>query len=271
VVENVPGAGGLITANTLASAIAPDGLTLGYLPAGVLFAQLLGTSGVRYDLRRFESVGAPTHDWPVCAVSKRSGVASIAQWRASTRPLRIGATGSESATSLLPALLSAMTDLPLRIIGGYRGSAEIRFAMASGEVDGVCQSWNGIKTGWPASAGPTPVLQSGTSARPDLPAVPLAWTLSRHPEAKSLLGELFDAAAAASRFYALPPGTPPNRRDLLRRAFADTMQDPAYLDEARAVGMTPDPVSGDPLTGRIKAFLDLPPPLVNTLQQALPR
>jgi hypothetical protein len=166
-------------------------------------------------------------------------------------------------------LLSKLLALPLQIIGGYKGSAEIRLAMASGEVDGVCLLWSGVKAGWPDQTGLATVIQAGTRAHPELPRVPLAWTMTPHADARELLGTVFDAVAAAGRFYTLAAATPSDRRDLIRRAFLETMRDPDYVNETRTLGLTLDPVGADELTARVRALLDLPPRTVQTLKQAL--
>src|SRR5262249_34469875 len=45
IVENVPGAGGVIAANQLYKIAKPDGLTLGHFVGSILFGQVLGQPG----------------------------------------------------------------------------------------------------------------------------------------------------------------------------------------------------------------------------------
>src|SRR6266581_2926887 len=90
VVENMPGAGSLISANYLYKIAKPDGLTIGHFIGGVLLAQALGQKGAEFDARRFEYVGAPAYEHPVCAMTKASGITSLDHWFASPSPVKLG-------------------------------------------------------------------------------------------------------------------------------------------------------------------------------------
>ena len=134
----------------------------------------------------------------------------------------------------------------------------------------MCLFWGGVKAGWPDRRGLATVVQAGTAVTgAELGHVPVAWTLTTHQDARELLGTVFDMLAAAARFYAFSPGTPPDRRDIVRRALMETLRDPAYRIEAQAIGVAVDPVNAEELTGKIRAFLDLPARLVEPLKQAL--
>src|SRR5690242_21888590 len=56
VVKNVPGAGHLIGANTIYASKA-DGLTLGTFNTGLIYNQLIGREGVRFDLTKMAWIG----------------------------------------------------------------------------------------------------------------------------------------------------------------------------------------------------------------------
>src|SRR5207244_9961777 len=83
VVENMPGAGSLISANYLYKIAKPDGLTIGHFIGGLLLGQVIGQKGIEFDARKFEYVGAPTTDHVVCALTKASGIPSFEKWMAS--------------------------------------------------------------------------------------------------------------------------------------------------------------------------------------------
>jgi tripartite-type tricarboxylate transporter receptor subunit TctC len=51
--------------------------------------------------------------------------------------------------------------------------------------------------------------------------------------------------AAITRPYALPPGTPKERVQILRRAFQETMKDRDFLAEAAKSKLDVNPVSGE--------------------------
>ena len=58
IVENMAGAGSLISANTLYKVAKPDGLTIGHFNGGLFFNQVLGQPGIEFDARKFKFIGA---------------------------------------------------------------------------------------------------------------------------------------------------------------------------------------------------------------------
>ena len=85
VVENMPGAAEMISANYLYRVAKPDGLTLGNFAGTLFLAQVMGRPGVEYDVRKFEYLGAPARDFSTCTLSKRTA----SQACSSGRPRRI--------------------------------------------------------------------------------------------------------------------------------------------------------------------------------------
>ena len=67
---------------------------------------------------------------------------------AAKRPVKIGSIGPGTSLSDVPKLLKAALGLPLDMVEGYKGGAEARLAVESGEVDGLCASWQATKVTW---------------------------------------------------------------------------------------------------------------------------
>jgi tripartite-type tricarboxylate transporter receptor subunit TctC len=270
VVEPTPGAGGLVAATLLARA-RPDGLTLAYLPMAPVSAQLLNPDSVRFDVRRFAFVGAPYASQHVCFFRRDSGVSSLEAWRASPRPLRMGATVPDGSMAFLARLLATTLSLPTQVVTGYPGSTEVRLALASGELDGVCTGWITVVRGWSSRSDVAVVLQSGLTPATDLPGVPLMKDVAPTPAARELLEAPLEALTALARFYVAPHGTPADRREALRLAMAKALADPAYLAEASTGLLVGDPLSGDVLEAHTRALFDLPPAALERLKHALGR
>ena len=89
IVENMPGAGSLISANYLYKIAKPDGLTIGHFIGGLLLSQVLGQKGIEFDARKFEYLGAPVNEHPVCALTKASGVTSLERWMAASPAVKV--------------------------------------------------------------------------------------------------------------------------------------------------------------------------------------
>jgi tripartite-type tricarboxylate transporter receptor subunit TctC len=271
VVDDVPGAGGLIAANTLARATPPDGLTLGYFPLAVLLAQLVGHPAIQYDIRKFEIVGAPYADRTVCVFPTSTGITSVDRWRGSSRPLKLGSTGRESVMHVFPSLLAETLGLRSQVVNGYKGATEVRLAIASGELDGACLGWGGVKAGWPDRREIAVVVQSGTEPHRELPDVPLAVSFAREPGAVALLGDTMGALSAGARIYVFPPRTPVAIRSAMTAALLATARDPAYARDAGEAGISNDPIDGAVLRARIESLLAVPGDVRAHLRQTLAR
>jgi tripartite-type tricarboxylate transporter receptor subunit TctC len=59
VVQNMPGAGGMIAANHVYNVAKPDGLTLGSPSPALYYAQLIGSKEVKFNWPKFNFIGSP--------------------------------------------------------------------------------------------------------------------------------------------------------------------------------------------------------------------
>ena len=148
VVENMPGAGFLISANYMYNIAKPDGLTIGHFIGGLFLQQLLGKPGIEFDARRFEYIGVPTQDNYALGISKATGITSMDQWLSSKTVVKLGGVGVGSATDDIPKVLAATIGLPMQLVTGFKGTADVRLAFNSGEVQGVCNSLESFRATW---------------------------------------------------------------------------------------------------------------------------
>ena len=247
-VDNVTGAGSLIAANTVYKSAKPDGLTIGNFIGNLISQQLFGGSGIEFDARKFEWIGVPVKDHVVCALTKASGISSVDAWMAAKSPVKLGGSAPGTTNDDVAKLIKAALGLPIQLVTGYKGTAPIKLAAESGEIDGGCWAWESIKVMWRQGldAGQVSiVLQAVPKAHPDLPKVPVAIELAKTEEARKLIQAGIHDTAAITRPYALPPGTPKDRVQLLRRAFRETLKDKDFLAEAVKSKLDVDPLSGE--------------------------
>lgn len=273
IVENMTGAGSLIAANHLYKVAKPDGLSIGHFIGGLFLGQVLGQKGVQFDARKFEYIGAPVRDQSVCALSKASGVATVEQWLAAKTPLKMGgvAPGSSTPDNVTRVLRTAL-GLPIQVVTGYKGTADVRLAVDGGELAGGCWGWDSVSATWRkalSSGDVVVVLQAGRKPHPDLPNVPLAIKLAKSEEARQLIEVAIHNDAEILRTYTLPPGTPKDRVQILQRAFADTLKDPEFLAEAKKANLGVDPVSGEEIAKIIAGFFKLSPGFLAKLKEVL--
>ena len=274
VVENMTGAGGLISANHLYRVAKPDGLSLAHVPGTLLLGQVLGQPGVEFDARKFEYIGATLKEEVVCALTKASGITSIEQLMAAKSPVKIGAVAPGAPTDNTPRILKAALGLPIQVVTGYKGTAEIRLAAESGEVAGACWAWESMRATWRKaldSGEAIPILQVTAKPLPDLSRVPLAINLAKTDEARRLIQVGIQDGSAYSRPFIAPPGTPKERIQILRKAFQETLIDKALLAEAEKARMMLDPVSGEELEKLIAELFTLDPAFVAKLKTVVYR
>lgn len=272
IVDNIPGAGSLIAANQLYRVAKPDGLTLAHFNGVLFLGQVLGQPGIEFDSRRFELIGAAVKEDVACAMTKASGIMSLEKWKAARTPVKLGGVAPGSAPDNTARILKMALGLPIQLVSGYKGTAEIRLAAEGGEVAGACWAWDSMKVTWRQAldAGDVvPVLQVVARGFPDLPNVPLAMTFAKTDEARQLIQIGIHYAGAFARPFAVPPGTPKERVQTLRRAFQETLQDKALLAEAERTKLTLDPVTGEELEKMVADVFTLDPALAAKLKAIL--
>src|SRR5262245_8055667 len=272
VVENMPGAATLISANHVYKVAKPDGLSVGHFVGGLIMQQLLGKSGIEFDARKFEYIGVPAQDNFAIGLSKATGITSMEQWLASKKVIKLGGVGQGAPTDDIPKVLIATIGLPIQLVTGYAGTAPIRLAYNSGEVQGVSNAWESFKATWRneiESGDLVIVLQTTAKLHPDLPKIPLAINYAKNEEARKQIKVAVHSVGPTARPYVLPPGTPKERVEILRSAFMSTVKDQELLAEAKRAKLDIDPVDGVELEQKVKELFGLEPALVAKLKEIL--
>jgi len=272
IVDNMTGAGSRVAANFLYKAAAPDGLTIGNFIGSLLLQQVLGDTGIEFDGRRFDWLGAPVQDETVCALTKASGVTTLDQWFASKRPIKLGGEAPGANDSDAPRMLQATLKLPIQLIEGYKGTSFIRIAAEAGEVDGGCWTWASIRATWKKgldSGQVFPVIQINAKKAADIPHVPNAIDHAKTPEAKALLEAGIHGPSAILRAYALPPNTPKDRLNVLRDAFNATMKDKEFQAEITKANLELEPLTGTEVEAIARKLYQVDQGIVGKLKEIL--
>lgn len=273
IVENMTGAGSLVAANHIFKVAKPDGLTIGNINGGIFMQQLLGWPGIEFDALKYEYVGVPVKDKSVCVMTKASGFTSFEKWAASKTPLKVGATGPGSATHNVPLILKEALNLPIQLVSGYKGIADVRMAAEGGELAGVCGwTWDSLKATWARaldSGDAVVVLQTVAQPISELPKVPLAINAAKTEEARQLIQAGIHDVSDLTYSYVLPPGTPTDRVDIVRKAFADTMKDAEFIADTTKSKLGIDSMTGDELNKTVQRLFKLNPTVVAKLKDVL--
>jgi tripartite-type tricarboxylate transporter receptor subunit TctC len=273
IVENMPGAGHRIAANHIYKVARPDGLTIGNFFGGLLVGQVLGYSGIEFDAAKFEYIGVPVKDNPVCAFTKASGITSYERWSTAKVPVKLGATGADDLMLYgIPKILNAALGVPVQVVAGYKGTSDIRLAAESGELAGGCWGWESIRSTWRTAidnGNVNVVLQTVPKSQPELLKVPLAIELAKTDEGRQLIQIGIHNVSAITRPYVLPPGTPKDRVQMLRKALTETLKDQDFLAEIKKLNFAVDPISGEELEGIIHGLFKIKPETLAKLKEIL--
>ena len=272
VVENRTGAGSLIAANYIYNQAPRDGTVVGNWIGPLVLQQVLGNNAAKFDGRKFGWLGVPTADSGVCALTKASGINTMDDWFNSKRPIKIGGTAPGSTTDDVPRLVQAALGLPMKLVEGYKGTAKVRLAAESGEIDGGCWAWESIKPTWAKglqSGEVHIVLQTIEKSHPELKNVPLAIQYAKSDEARALLNIANGPYSQGARPYSVPPGVPQDRLQLLQKAFIETLRDPDLLMEAKKAQIDIDPIDGPTVTKMMAGLYELSPAFKSKLTKLL--
>ncbi len=266
VVENMDGAGSMIAANTIYRNTEPDGLTVGIFNSALVLRQALGDSAVRFDASKFGWIGTPSVGLPSCAVMGFTGVKSLEEIVASKRPIKMGSTRPGATTEDLPRILNLTVGTKFDVISGYRGTSRIRIAMQKREVEGVCYGWESMRTTGKAMLDASgedkliPIITHGESEDPEIKGVPRVTEVVKAKAGEDGLAILnaWLPQYDFQRPFSLPPGTPMERVEMFRQAFKATLEDPAFLEEAKNTKLLISYVPGEQIETSVKKILATP-------------
>jgi tripartite-type tricarboxylate transporter receptor subunit TctC len=66
------------------------------------------------------------------------------------------------------------------------------------------------------------------------------------------------------------PGVPPERVELMRRAFDRTMRDPEFIDLMKQQNLVLDPARGEDVQAIVQRLYQMPPAVIERARQYLP-
>ena len=119
--QNVPGAGGVISANQFANTAAKDGLHIAILENGIPFRPTFDARQVRYDIRNFRWLGSVTDIGTAIVVSRTSDF--LAARDLMEREALLGTSGGNTID--IPLAISRIVGAKLKFVKGYRGTNEV--------------------------------------------------------------------------------------------------------------------------------------------------
>ena len=271
-VQNMPGAAMLISANYIFNSAPRDGTSIGHWSGPLILQHMMGNPAVQFEGRKFGWVGMPTADSLVCILTERSGIRTAEDWSKAKTRVKLGAIGPGTSGTDDTKLLAAATGFPLQLIEGYKGTADIRIAAETGEVDGTCSfGWQSAKVTWANALKARQVhvvLQTMLESHPELKGVPLAVDYAKTEEGKKLL-QIASEIYGKQRLYSLPPQVPEARVRTLQKAFIATLKDVQFLAEAEKAKLEIDPIDGPAVERMVTGLYEIDSAIIKRVKQIL--
>jgi tripartite-type tricarboxylate transporter receptor subunit TctC len=251
VVQNLPGAGGLVTANRLFNVAERDGSVIAGLGRAVPQLAIQGYPNANFEPLKFTWLGSLSSyadDAYLLLVNARHPAKSVGELGKLTHSLKLG-TDRAGASNLVFALIAKeVLNLNVDLVRGYSGAAPIFLAMLNGELDGQMIGLSSVKSGqrdlWNRKE-VRPLVQFGRTARlAELADVPTGRELTGEPGALALI-EFAELPFFMALPFIAPPGVPPDRAKALQTAFMQMSKDEKFVEEAKKLGLDISPVDGD--------------------------
>ena len=240
-VENMPGAIGMILVNHMYNVVKPDGLTIATFNRGLPSAQLLKAEGVKFDLMKCSWIGSTTAEPTVLTLRSELPYKSLDDLRKAKEPIYLGCTGTGDSSTQFPVLLREFVQLNLKIVD-YPSSSAAMLAVERKEVHGRAGSYSSLIPF--IERGVVHPILRGRVSEPGIDNLPVDEELTTNKLGKTIMA-MRSAMDKIGRPYLTSPGTPMEIMNILTDAFAKVANDPELKQDAKKNKMTVEYSRGD--------------------------
>ncbi len=262
IVENRPGAGGILATNELVRADA-DGLTIAMFNGpGHLGAALAKTDGVQYDAEAISYIGQISSEPDVVVGSGSTDIETVEDMAGK----RFAATGPGSNEYIDPVVLNELLGLKAEVVTGFASSNEASLNVVQGNVDLHSRSFGSQLPG--ILAGDlTPLLVIGVNTG-EAEIADVANLVDVVPADKKELAELHSDLVSSGRIIGAPPGVDEATLKVLRDAFEAVLTDPAFEKQAAEAGRPVHFLSGEDVQTLVTNVMNSPKEYVDLITEA---
>jgi tripartite-type tricarboxylate transporter receptor subunit TctC len=267
VVQNMPGASGIKSANYLYEIARRDGTVIATFNKSMPLYQATGMANTNYKSEEFNWIGSMDHANMLVVVAARTGVQTIAD--ATRKEVLMGSIGAGGTMSTYPLLLNNAFGTKFRLVQGYAGGQIVDLAMDRGEVDGRgSYNWRDLRVkraNWLKEKKVNILVQFGLEREADLPEVPLLVELARNDRERKVL-TFVSSDIPIGKSFVMPPAVPADRVEAIRKAFEATMKDPDFLADATAAEADVHLIPGAQVQTLVREIVATPAEIVRTAQ-----
>ncbi len=271
IVMNMPGAGSMSAANRVYAMQPADGLTIVAFIYGVAFQYFVDDPNVKFDPTKFNWLGEPTVGSVPTTLFLRSDlpIRNFKDLKNSKKPVFLGGSSRGNLASIGPHFLRSL-GLPIELVLGYGGSAPVFAAIERKEVDGRFTSQESVQTRYRRfldNGVLRPILALGSDPRvKSFPGIAGVDDLGLDKKQRQL-AEFLIKTWRHLRLFAIPPGVPPKRLAIIRKAFDDMLKDPKVIQDGNRQGVRISPSSWKKLESDIKELSEAPPWIIKKYKE----
>ena len=271
VVNNMPGAGGMVSANHVATQAPKDGTVMGMFNRGAVLSAILGSKDAKFDASKYQWLGTTASfadNAHLCVVTGTMPHTSLDDLKNKSLPtVNVGVSGSHHTE-----LMAATFGYNLHLVRGY-DRAGLDLAFERGEVDATPLAYTSIlsrQPTWLEKGIVRPLIQFARIERHSaFPDVPTAREAAPTPEAKAMLA-LAEAAFLIAYPFAIAQEVPADRAAILKKAFADMLlNDPAYKEDVTKQNLEHSPKAAADVQAIIVDLAKTPPDVMNRYKEIM--
>ena len=269
IVQNMPGGGNVLATNYMYNIAPRDGTALATVHSAMPVHQVLNGQGVRFDADKFSWLGSTGPQNEMIIVWHTAGIRTLEQ--AKQKEVILGGTGVGSGIVIIPMIMNSLLGTKFKIVTGYRTSEDINIGMQRGEVEARAFSIGSIAAqhpDWITEKKVDFLAQVGTRRDKLFPDVPLLTEFAKLEEQRGIF-RLVSMTPALGQPYLAPPGVPPERMAILRKAFDATLRDKAFLADTDKVRFDIEPMDAAEVTQIVRETIGAPPDLIAKARAAL--
>jgi tripartite-type tricarboxylate transporter receptor subunit TctC len=233
VVRAMPGAGHIKAANWIAQSAPKDGSAIAMVSQLVATSSILKNKpGLEADFTKLRWIGSTDSARQVCVARPDAKVKKGADLY--VEKLIVGGTGAGSGVTAIPTFLRDVLGMKFEIVMGYKNSGDVVLAMERGEVEGVCQTYQGVEHSRPGQMASGKINLLFNLEKEPIPgtSAPTVRQFVKTPEQR-LMAEFFSANNDLGRPIVAPGEIPADRLEALRNAFNIVVAGPEYQAEAK--------------------------------------
>jgi tripartite-type tricarboxylate transporter receptor subunit TctC len=274
--KNMPGAGTLRVANYIYNVADKDGTELANFSSSATMEPLMGNSQAKFDATKFSWIGSLNQEINFCGVWQQPGAPkSFADVLASKKETIFATSGGLTSFGYQhPLIFKNVFGAKVKLVTGYKGIPSAYIAMQQGEAQAMCGLVRThIRTLWPNDVKEGRfklIVQMGPKTTDVLGPIPSIYKFLKPGMDRRVLEFHFNTKLLG-RPLAGPPGIPAERLAILRKAFEDTVRDPAFLADAEKAKLDIDPAGHKEVEQLLAQFADYPKDVIEQAKAAIAR